>query len=370
GSCSPNGGTGTAGTSGAGGAGGDAGPGNSFAPGGGGGGGGYYGGGGGGGACNANLQSGGGGGGSNYPSGLGVISQTGIRSGDGVVIITYTAPEATTTALTSSLNPSALGDSVTFTATVTYNNGGTDTPVGAAGTVEFTADGSTISGCAAVALDGNGQATCTTSTLAIGQHPIVANYSGDSTYASSTSSTVNQVIARTPAITLTPSANPIQVGRTLSLVVDVAATGGGPTPTGQIQVNESGLAISGSCNFAPLVNGTVTCTVDTLSVGNHTLYVNYYTGDTNYVGVGVAASYEQQITATPPTTSTPSTTTPTSSTSEPTIAPAPEPSAESNSSGLPFTGANAGWFALFGVVLVVGGAITAGSVLMVRRRRS
>src|ERR1051326_7250568 len=86
----------------------------------------------------------------------------------------------TTTALASSLNPSTTGASVTFQATVS--------PSGATGSVEFF-DGAASLG--AVAL-GGGTASVTTSTLSTGSHAITAVYSGDSSYATSTSPAVTQ----------------------------------------------------------------------------------------------------------------------------------------------------------------------------------
>ena len=52
----------------------------------------------------------------------------------------------------------------------------------AGGTVSFTDAGATLAGCGAVALNGSGDvrtAACTTSTLAAGNHSIVAAYRGD-----------------------------------------------------------------------------------------------------------------------------------------------------------------------------------------------
>ena len=95
-------------------------------------------------------------------------------------------PAATATSLSSSPDPSASGQPVTFTATVTPTDGG--------GTVAFYADGSAtpISGCGTQLLtQASGStytATCTTSSLAAGSHAIAASYSGDSNYAGSTGS--------------------------------------------------------------------------------------------------------------------------------------------------------------------------------------
>ena len=98
-------------------------------------------------------------------------------------------PAPTTTTLASSLNPAQVGASVTLTATV---NGTTPT-----GNVGFTDNGNAIAGCSAVALTGTGNsrtAACTTSSLAVGTHPITASYAGDAGNAASTSAALSQVI--------------------------------------------------------------------------------------------------------------------------------------------------------------------------------
>jgi hypothetical protein len=93
----------------------------------------------------------------------------------------------TRTTLTSSRNPSALGDSVTFTATVTPR-GGVGTPTG---TVAFyerydAQGGEAIDRIATVTID-SGQANCITSSLSVGVHKIYACYNGDADFAESTS---------------------------------------------------------------------------------------------------------------------------------------------------------------------------------------
>jgi autotransporter-associated beta strand protein len=98
------------------------------------------------------------------------------------------------TAVTSSINPTTYGDSVTFTATVT---GSGVTPTG---TVTFK-DGATV--LATATLDGSGQATFTTSAGTAGAHPISAEYAGDDYYYTSTANltqTVNKIIL-TPVVT-------------------------------------------------------------------------------------------------------------------------------------------------------------------------
>jgi hypothetical protein len=97
----------------------------------------------------------------------------------------------TTTALTSSANPSVSGQSVTFTASVS--------PVPNGGTVLFQVDGTCNTGF--VTLDSNGQAIFTPSSLPAGSHNIVVSYNGDENFASSTG-TVTQVVNTTIAPTI------------------------------------------------------------------------------------------------------------------------------------------------------------------------
>ena len=101
---------------------------------------------------------------------------------------------ATTTGVTSSLNPSTSGQSVTFTATVSDTSGGVPT-----GSVEFY-DGSTDLGPGS-ALSGSGTSatsTFTTSTLTAGSHSISAVYTPTGNFAGSSGS-LTQTVNSPPA---------------------------------------------------------------------------------------------------------------------------------------------------------------------------
>jgi uncharacterized protein YuzB (UPF0349 family) len=93
--------------------------------------------------------------------------------------------DPTTTALSSSLNPSNYGQAVTFTATVT--SAGPNTPTGE---VEFK-NGIKFMGSATLS---GGVATLTTSKLAVGTDSITAKYLGDADSAEGTSSALDQVV--------------------------------------------------------------------------------------------------------------------------------------------------------------------------------
>ncbi len=87
--------------------------------------------------------------------------------------------DRTTTTLGSSVNPSVVGQSVTFTATISANSPGSGTPTGS---VTFEVD--SISVGSPVALT-NGAASFTTTFTAAGSYTIKAVYSGDSNFLSS-----------------------------------------------------------------------------------------------------------------------------------------------------------------------------------------
>jgi hypothetical protein len=91
----------------------------------------------------------------------------------------------TSTTLTSTPNPSTVGQPVTFTATVA--SAGPNLPTGK---VKFL-DGTTGIGSATLS---GGVAKLTKSTLVVGTHPITAKYLGDAASYTSTSAVVNQVV--------------------------------------------------------------------------------------------------------------------------------------------------------------------------------
>lgn len=95
-------------------------------------------------------------------------------SGNRSQVVNPSPPVATTTVLISSLRLAVVGQSITFTASVTGN--------ALTGPVGFTANAAPIGGCTAVALAGAGNtrtAQCTTSFASRGNYLIVGQYSGD-----------------------------------------------------------------------------------------------------------------------------------------------------------------------------------------------
>jgi hypothetical protein len=104
------------------------------------------------------------------------------------------ATAATAAAVVSSQNPSALGQNVTFTVTVTSTAG---TP---GGTVQFTDNETNLGGPAA--LNEDGIATVSTASLTGGTHAIAASYGGDANFASTSAELGGGQVVDQPGISI------------------------------------------------------------------------------------------------------------------------------------------------------------------------
>jgi parallel beta-helix repeat protein len=216
-------------------------------------------------------------------SGQASISTSALAAGDHAVTATYggdadfassTSPAiteiigtaSTVTQLTSSPDPSVFGATVTFSATV---SGPAGSPTG---TVTFS-DGATVLGGATVA---GGQAAISVATLAIGDHTIVAAYSGDGSFASSTSTPVTQTVTTSPTTTgLSASPNPVLLGGSVTFTATVTAGIG--TPTGSVTFSD-GTTVIGT---GTLSGGQATLTTAALGAGSHSVSAAYG-GDATY----------------------------------------------------------------------------------------
>ncbi|AFL87693.1 putative protease [Terriglobus roseus DSM 18391] len=180
-----------------------------------------------------------------------------------------TSPNSTTIALSNHVVTH--GSNITLTATVTGSNG---TPTG---TVSFgSSQGGTLG---SVALDASGVATYSVSTLAGGQYGFFGTYSGDNTYASTTTNidtaTVNPEAAR---IVAAMSGSPA-VGTVMPVTVTVSSPSGVGTPTGSVMVYPYGSAVSANTYTGTLVAGAVgsasaTVSVPASNVGSFTFQAN------------------------------------------------------------------------------------------------
>src|SRR5262249_1308480 len=182
----------------------------------------------------------------------------------------------TATTVTSTINPSVFGQSVTFTATVSAVAPGTGTP---SGTVTFLDGGNSLG---AGTLSG-GVATFSTGALAVGNHTITTSYGGDTNFNGSTGSLTGnpQVVNKASTSTsVTSSLNPSVFGQSVMFTATVSAVAPGVgTPTGTVTFLDGGNSIG----TGTLSGGVATFSTGALAVGNHTITTSYV-GDSNFNG--------------------------------------------------------------------------------------
>jgi hypothetical protein len=187
-----------------------------------------------------------------------VVTTNAISSGSAVQVANIVA--STTTALTSSVNPSVFGQSVTFTATVAPVAPGAGA---ATGSVEFFNGGTSLG----IGTLSSGSATSAAITnFGVGTHSITAVYSGDSSFATSTSSVVSQVVnlgsANTPTFgppTATAGGFTVQI----SNYNGAFTYGGTATAGGTVAISNTGLVtVSGVA-----ANTSSTATITTTRTG-------------------------------------------------------------------------------------------------------
>jgi hypothetical protein len=178
----------------------------------------------------------------------------------------------TSTLLTTSANPSPFGSSLTLTATVT-SAGGTPT-----GTVTFY-DGAVSLG--AVAVNGAGVATLSTSSLSIGLHSLSASYGGDAGHSASNSASVAETISKiASSVGVLSNNNPSTLGSSVTFTATVSATSG--TPAGSVTFLDGASPLG----TVILVGGQATYTTSALTGGNHTINVNYGGNGTYFASSG------------------------------------------------------------------------------------
>ena len=177
----------------------------------------------------------------------------------------------TATTVASSADPSVFGQAVTFTATVSSATPGTPT-----GTVTFM-DGAVTLGTGM--LDGNAQATLTTTALGLGSHNITAVYGGDSTFNGSTSAAITQAVNQAgSSATLSASTDSSIYGQSLMFTATVsAAIPASGTPTGAVTFWDGATDLG----TATLSGGTATLTTSALLGGGDSITVSYG-GDSNF----------------------------------------------------------------------------------------
>jgi RHS repeat-associated protein len=179
----------------------------------------------------------------------------------------------TSLSVSSSQNPSAYGQPVTFTATISS---------GPTGTITFY-DGSTSIGTGTIS---GTEAVLTTSNLAVGTNNITASWPGNSSYGAVTSSAITQTVNKaTPTLTVSTSQTPSPSGQSVTLTATISNG-----LTGTVTFYDGSSAIG---------TGTISGTTAALTTTSLTLGANSITaswpGNSSFNGV-VSGSLTQIVT--------------------------------------------------------------------------
>ena len=197
--------------------------------------------------------------------------------GTPVPLVQVVKSAQSTTALTSSVNPTVFGQSTTFTATVTKPGGGTPT-----GTVQFSVDGSPFN--SAQSVNASGVASISTAALTVGPHTVTASFASNNPATLNSDATLaggQQVNAAATTTGITSSKNPAEFGVPVTFTANVTVNApGAGTPTGAVHFQDNGADVG-----TPVLDGTgqATVTTSSLAVGNHTITAVYQPANGNFL---------------------------------------------------------------------------------------
>lgn len=229
------------------------------------------------------------------PSGGGLLASSGSLPG-GQKVNSFIA---TSTAVTSNVNPSSAGQAITYTATVTPAS-----VLGAlTGTVTFKDGATTITcGAGSQAFSGTTDTATCIATPSAGKHSITATYSGDTVYAASTSPTYTQYVnpmhisfiqgskskngsnwSATIAITVVDGSNPAVPLNNVVVTGTWSTSGGGAVTSCTTGTNgqcpNSGSKQLSSGNLSTTSVSSVTFTVTSVTLSGYIWYPPADTAD-------------------------------------------------------------------------------------------
>ncbi|MCU1323157.1 MAG: repeat containing protein [Acidobacteriaceae bacterium] len=174
----------------------------------------------------------------------------------------------TSTVLVPNPNPANAGATLTLTATVSAAGGSTAGGI-LSGRITFQ-DGATPIGSADIAP--NGVATLSIKTLTVGAHMLTAVYSGNTNYATSTSTGFTETVQQsTTTTTLASSSNPAIAGKSVTLTATVVSVGG--IPTGTVTFRDGTIPLGQPVQLN--AQGVATLSTTSLNVANHTIVATY-----------------------------------------------------------------------------------------------
>ena len=210
----------------------------------------------------------------------------------------FTINEATSSvAVASSANPSTYGQPITFTATVSGENGNVKGRAGRKGKVKSNditgnVTWSANTGCTQSTVSGYpGVATCTTSALNVGSDTVAATYHGDANHSGSsgqyTGEVVNQASSTINVTSVSPNSEDYGIDSPVTITAVLSWSGNGTAPTASdVTIGGNGNGTYGPTSCGSASSDTITCTATYTPTSSDTagLYTETatFSGDTNY----------------------------------------------------------------------------------------
>ena len=184
---------------------------------------------------------------------------------------------ASSTSVSSSVNPSSFHQSVTFKGSVKSATGGVPT-----GTITFK-NGTTLLGSATLTA---GVGSLTISSLAVGTRTISASYGGNADYEASTSAALTQTVHKATSKTAVGSSrNPSTTGQSVTFTATVSPAFGGD-PTGPVTFKNGSVVLGTGPVNATTHKATFTTTK--LAKGTHSITADY-AGNADFAASSSAA---------------------------------------------------------------------------------
>ena len=194
------------------------------------------------------------------------------------VVLNQIIRQTPTVSLSASAPSTRVGESLTFTATVT---GPSVAPTGAVAFI----DGSRTLGNGT--LNASGVAVFTTTALAAGTHNIVASYPGDTNTLFGNSATLSQPVVKWSSVTtLSTSASTLALGTSVTFSIHV-------TPTSTVALSAGITLLDGATTIATLTpdaQGNASYATTALIVGAHSLTATYAGDATNDTSTSTAVA--------------------------------------------------------------------------------
>ena len=188
---------------------------------------------------------------------------------------------ATTTTLTPATTTTAYSSKLAVTLSVAPSS--TAASSYPSGTVTLYVDGNSVgSGTLTQASPSTATVTISAGSMSVGSHVLTATYAGDTSYTTSSSSSVSITVSKmatTSSVSISPSSPTIGVVVTFTAAV-AASSYTSTDPTGTVSFKVDGSAVTSSS----LTSGepsTATATISSLTAGSHTVAVSY-AGDSYY----------------------------------------------------------------------------------------